>query len=110
LRVTLRGPVTVRSLPSLAIPMMDLGAFVVAIASLLTVPHFGLGALALAALVSAPPLVASIFRTARMAASARLRRPRDLVQAFLVALVYDAGRAAALAAPARHRNIVVQSA
>lgn len=96
LRAGLRGPVTLRGLPSLVIPVLDLACLVLGCCGLLSPPS----GLLLAA--GAPLAIGAL---AALRASLMLSRRPDgvgAVQAFAVACVYDLARALALVYRAPH--------
>lgn len=103
LRVSLRGPLSIRDLPSVLIPVGDLllllGAVTAGIAAPFVRDVWAVAAVSLAAIA-----VLSVLRAVRIAARAGLRRPIELVRAVVVAVVYDAGRALALFTPAPHHR------
>jgi hypothetical protein len=104
IRVSLRGPLALRDVPSLVIPIVDLAAGAVCVAGVLASPLFGTRSLlpAAASLLAIGGLAA--LRALRMASSARLRSPLALGRAFLVAVTYDLARAAALLTRAPHHR------
>jgi GT2 family glycosyltransferase len=89
LRVSFRGPLTPRDLPSVVIPVLTLLLLAVAVMALLSVPWTGLGggAVALAALAGCAGL--SALRAARMLGRMRGGGVLDIVRAWLVAASYD---------------------
>jgi len=99
--VSLRGPLTLRALPSMLVPVIDL-------LLLLALGVSWLFGLRIGATVSAAALSGLLFlallRTARMARHLAGWPPVALGQAFAVAFVYDAARALALVAKAGHRR------
>jgi hypothetical protein len=103
LRVTFRGPVSARELPSVLIPIVDLSLGAVVVVASFTAPFVrgiwmaAVGALALIVALSA-------LRAVRIAARANLRGRRDLWRAFGVATAYDAGRALAVLTRAPHHR------
>jgi glycosyltransferase involved in cell wall biosynthesis len=98
LRVTLRGPRTVRHWRSLLVPMADVAAIGAAIIAL----YFGRVAVAL--LLCAVVLAFALVRTATMVRSNGRRNRRTPIECFVVALVYDVARALALVVRTRHRT------
>ena len=100
LRVSLRGPYTLRSLPSIVIPLSNLALMACTLAGLLLGP-FGGGWLALYGLAGMALLAA--IRFGRMMTRIRNVRPRTLIRAFLVACVYEVSRALALVVRTPHR-------
>jgi GT2 family glycosyltransferase len=101
IRAGLRGPLTLRGLPSLLIPVIELGWLTAGLGGLLAGPE-GLG-LAL----SAPAGLAGFaaLRAYYMTSYRPGVRPVEALQAFAVACVYDLARAMALVYRApHHRN------
>jgi len=104
LRVSLRGPVTWRDLPSIVMPLLTL----VALVALVTIPLLGRLVPLSAELVA----LVSIFligglaaiRAAKMVAGLERLTPMLLAQAFSVALVYDLARALALLTQSPHHR------
>ncbi len=96
LRVSLRGRLSLKALPSVAIPLIDVAAIVGFVAAILLrawwVATASLGCVALL----------SALRAARILG--KLARPRgvDSLRAFAVAAAYDLGRAIAVLIPASH--------
>jgi glycosyltransferase involved in cell wall biosynthesis len=105
LRVSLRGPLSIRDLPSILIPIGDL-LLLLAAATAGIASQFVRGGWTVAAESLAAIAVLSALRAVWIAARAGLRRPIDLVRAVLVAIVYDAGRALALLTSASHHRRV----
>jgi GT2 family glycosyltransferase len=97
LRVSLRGPVHLRELPSIVIPLLDLGLLGCTAASLAGLPGVPRAAAAFALGLVA---LLSALRTVRM--TARDRRPFVITRAFAVACVYDLARALGPLMPAPH--------
>ena len=104
IRVSLRGPLALRDVPSLVIPIVDLAAGALCLVGVLALPVLGIRSLLLAAacLLAIGGLAA--LRALRMASSARLNSPLALGRAFLVALTYDLARAGALLTRAPHHR------
>ncbi len=100
LRASLRGPLTLRALPSVVIPIVELGLVALAVAGLILAPVIGLslGLLALAALALLVGL-----RAARIVAGMQSPRVAHIAQAVAVAGVYDLARAFALVTRGTHR-------
>lgn len=92
LRAGLRGPLTLRGMPSLVIPVLDLGCLMAGLGGLFLPPE-GLP-LAVGALASLAALAA--LRAGRMVARRSGFRKVGALQAFAVACVYDVARALAL--------------
>jgi glycosyl transferase family 2 len=106
LRVTFRGPLTPRDLPSVVVPVVDACAVVLAGTGILMWPFFGARALALTASGGALVVAASALRTLRMAISGRFHHPIAFAQAMAVAMTYDLARSAALVTRAAHHRAV----
>lgn len=102
LRVSFRGPMTARDLPSVVIPVLTLLLLALAGLALLTTPWTGLmgAAAALAALAGCAGL--SALRALRMLPRLSGGGPLDIARAWLVAAAYDAGRALSLIIRVRH--------
>jgi GT2 family glycosyltransferase len=99
-RASLRGPLTWRGLPSVAIPALDLAMLVVAFGSLLVAPQHSLTIATLTALVIGG---FAALRTVRIITRLGTLTPRLLAQAFAVASVYDLARALAPVSRAGYR-------
>ena len=99
LRVTFRGPWTIRHLRSALVPIFDIAALAVIVSGLVAASTWGLSAAATAATAA---LFLSFLRAHMMLGGAPFRF-RDAASAFAVAAAYDAGRAWALVARASHR-------
>lgn len=97
IRVTLRGPLTGRSLPSVMIPVVDLAALVVMAAA----PWTGRGAAVAAGLTFS---AFAALRAVRMTLGGRPVSVRDLAANLAVAATYDLARALSLVARATHRT------
>lgn len=98
LRAGLRGPLTLRGLPSLLIPVIELGWLAAGVGGLLAAPA-GLP------LAASAPLGIGAFAALRaylMTAHQPGARTIDVLRAFLVACVYDLARALALVCRASH--------
>jgi hypothetical protein len=104
LRVTFRGPLRTRDLPSALIPVIDACAIALAGVGVVTSPLIGARTLALTAAGGALVLTASTLRALRMAVYGRLRDPLAFAQAVAVALTYDLGRSIALLTRAGHHR------
>jgi len=101
LRVSLRGPVSWRDVPSIVVPVLWLAVLALAIATVVirsaTIAPFALaGVAALGA--------ASLVRAAGMIRRASLHGAVAWLQALVVALVYDAARGLSLLGLATHRT------
>jgi hypothetical protein len=101
LRVTLRVPITLRSIPSLALPLVTLSAVANMAVGLVSWPIGG-WRIALAACAMMAALSAA--RAAMMLIHARAHRPNATLalQAWLVSSVYDVARGLALVARGGH--------
>jgi hypothetical protein len=99
LRVSLRGPLTVRELPSVLVPVATVLLLTTAVIAALV--GGSLGWLVSAAAVGGV-LAASVLRTARMLRQARRVTAVSAAQAYAVALTYDLARALALIKPGHH--------
>ncbi|HEV2852188.1 MAG TPA: glycosyltransferase [Thermoanaerobaculia bacterium] len=98
LRAGLRGPLTLRGLPSLLIPVIELGWLAAGVGGLLAAP----AGLPLAASASFGIGAFAALRAYLMTSHQPGARPIDVLQAFLVACVYDLARALALVYRASH--------
>lgn len=98
LRAGLRGPLTLRGLPSLLIPVIELGLLLLGTGGLLTAP----AGLSLAASALSGIGAFAALRAWLMTAHRPDVRPLDALQAFAVACVYDLARALALVYRASH--------
>jgi hypothetical protein len=97
IKVTLRGPLTLRELPSLVIPVVDLFAIVAAIAGMFTDMR----------ITAAATLLVGTFTLLRAARMSTGRPGQGVADAFAniaVAAVYDAARALSLVVRATHRT------
>jgi GT2 family glycosyltransferase len=102
LRVSFRGPMSPRDLPSVIIPVVMLALLAGAMIALLSTPWtgvYGLGVF-LASLACCAGL--SALRALRMLRRLRGGGPLDIVRAWLVAAAYDLGRALSLVIRVRH--------
>jgi len=99
LRVFFRGPVTWRSIPSLAIPLIDLVCIAGAIAGAATLPWGGVRLL-----IASGAVIAfwSAVRAVKMTRELAHPRAIDVLANLVVAAVYDMARALALVANAGH--------
>lgn len=108
LRAGLRGQLTWRSLPSLIIPVIDLGWLFLGLAGLAAAPE----GLVLAGMAPLAFASTAALRAARMTAHRPGARLVDALQDFAVACVYDLARALALicrvASPCRQRTVASQ--
>jgi GT2 family glycosyltransferase len=104
LRVTLRGPITWRGLPSAIIPVVDLAAIGAVLVGMMTAAA-GSNAGATLAIVALLVIGAgAAARTTRALLRRRSPGGWDALQAAAVAVVYDLGRAVALVARVPHRG------
>jgi hypothetical protein len=101
LRVSLKGPITVRSLPGIVMPIAMLASLVLVGVGVVAWPWLGAG-VALGGLVLAAAMVAA--RTLVIVRRGRLSRPLGWIQAAIVALTYDTGRALSIVSGATHRT------
>lgn len=101
LRVTLRGPLTLRALPSAVIPVVNLLFLFLAVAGLATIPWGGWW---LTAMGSAGFLTLALLRAARMSLNAGSWHFGNTLANVAVATVYEAARALALVIRASHRT------
>jgi len=103
LRVSLRGPVSPRDLPSILTPIVVLAALITIVASpgclLLNLSPWRISATSAILITGLTAL-----RTARMASRGRRIGPVFLMRAFVVALTYDLARAIALVSRAGHHR------
>ena len=104
LRVSLRGPLTAGDLPSLMIPIVDLMAGATLIAAGLLSLAFGARVMPIVAANLLIIALLSALRAARIITRANRIGPLTIVQAFLVAVTYDAARATALVTRASHHR------
>jgi GT2 family glycosyltransferase len=96
IKVTLRGPLTLRAIPSVVIPMANLVALAVTTAAIFP----GLRAAALAVLIIA---AFATIRAVRMGIGRGRLTPRDVGANVVVAAVYEIARALSLVVRATHR-------
>jgi len=101
LRVSLRGPLALRDLPSVAIPVVQLGLAVATVVGLVAAP---LGGLPVAAGAGLGILGLSSMRAARMLRRTGVRPLIRVPRSLAVALVYDLARALGIVARARHHR------
>ena len=103
LRVSLRGPLTIRTVPSALLPVMGLGCMSLLTLGLLASPWVGGRAAALGALglvtIAALKAVVIIVR-------GRMTNPLAWAQGFVVAGTYETARALSLVSAATHRTRV----
>jgi glycosyltransferase involved in cell wall biosynthesis len=119
LRVSLRYGLTLRGLPSVLMPVLELICLIVAPLAIgfwlaftllsfqesrRAAPAVAFLALAIALAAIAVPVALTVLRVVRMARWGGLRGPLDLARAFVVAGTYDLARAVALLARARHHQ------
>ena len=103
LRVSLRGHMALRDLPSVFIPVIDLAAGIVALWALVTVPRSGAAAMVTLTGVAALVLALAATRVLRAFIGGRLG-VSDVPRAFVVSLTWDVARAFALVWPAPHHR------
>ena len=104
LKVSFRGGLSWRGLPSVVIPIVDaamIGAVIFGIAASAAGSSVGL---LIAASATAVIAGASTLRVARLLSTERRVRPVRLLQAWVVSCVYDLGRALALVMRTPHRS------
>jgi hypothetical protein len=99
LRASLRGPLTIRELPSVVVPILVLLLLSAALIGFLVGGFVGL---ALFVLGIGGMLAAAAARAARMLSRTATWSPRMIGQALLVATTYDLARAMALVRPGGH--------
>jgi glycosyltransferase involved in cell wall biosynthesis len=99
LKVSLRGPLSWRGVPSVIIPLGILLLLTMGLASLVALP----GSWRLLAIAIGGPLLLTSLRAARMLSRIRRFDPLTLARAFTVAFVYDVSRALALVVRTPHR-------
>ena len=104
LRVSLRGPLTLRDLPSLVMPALMLASLLAVVAAPVLVAVIGAGGLKLAA--GGGALIAALAgaRAARIIRNLEERSPLSMTRAFAVALVYELARAIAIVTRAPHHR------
>jgi GT2 family glycosyltransferase len=101
LRVSLRGPLTIRTVPSALLPVAGLGCLALLTAGLLSWPWLGglyatIGALGLIAIAALKAVV--------IITRGRLTSPLAWVQGFVVAATYETARALSLVSAVTHRT------
>lgn len=106
LRVTLRGPLSLRSMVSALMPLASLAALAAAVLCVFLIPTGagGIGLVALALFGTLPAL-----RAGRMLRRLDRIGWREALQAYAVALTYDTARALALVARSGHRRRRLES-
>lgn len=104
LRVSFRGPMSWQGLPSAVIPVVDAVMVGIAPAGLLAAWAGWRPGLAIAATASGVILGAAALKVIRAVVRNRSFRPVDMLQTFVVACVYDLGRALALVTRVPHRG------
>jgi glycosyltransferase involved in cell wall biosynthesis len=104
LRVSLRGPFSVRQLPSMLIPVVDLTCGAAGLAGLLLWPFIGSRSFSLFVAGSIVVGGLAAIRTVRIVSGVVPRSPSAIVQAYLVAVTYDSARAAALITRSPHHR------
>lgn len=110
LRVSFRRPIAWASVPSAIIPVVD--AMLIALAVVGVVATFKAGWLGVAVTAAAVLLFAgpAVLRVFRAAGRAGRNRTVSLFQTFVVACVWDAGRALAIVSRAPHRAVRANTA
>ena len=104
LRVSLRGAVNWRDLPSAVTPVLSLAALVTLILSPILGWLAGRSGLRIATASSLLIVVLAVLRALRMSGNAERPSPLGFARAFTAALVYDAARALALVTRAPHHR------
>ena len=99
IRASVRGPLTLRELPSVVIPVAELGLIVVASVGIAASPVTGSG-IALSAAGALAALIGA--RAARILRRGHSRSPVGITRAIAVAAVYDLARALALVTRTGH--------
>lgn len=101
LRVSLRGPLTIRTVPSVLLPVVGLGCVALLAVGVMAWPWIGaaLAALAGLGLVAIATLKALVIIT-----RGRLTNPLHWIQGFVVAATYETARALSLVSSATHRT------
>ena len=99
-RASLRGRLRLRELPSIAVPIAELGLLLAAAAGVLM---FSPAGVALSASAVAPLVALAVLRASMMSRRRQSRNPVHFLQSIPVAIVYDAARALALVARTRHQ-------
>jgi hypothetical protein len=103
LKVSLRSTMSLRDLPSVLIPLIDLAAFVAALWGLVTWPFGGRAALYTALAAIGVVLGLAALRVVRRILSGGVA-PRAIARTFAVALTYDVARALAVVWPGPHHR------
>jgi hypothetical protein len=103
LQVSLRGPLSLRDLPSIVAPVLTLAAGVACAAGLIGLMT-GITGAWIALIAGGLVAALALARTAALAARLEQRTPVAIARAAAVSLTYDLARAAALVAPARHHR------
>jgi len=103
-RVSLRGKLRLRELPSVVIPIVELMAGATMVGALLTSPLAGYRALPAAATAGLCLVGLAMLRAWRILLNVQSPNPLTIAQAFAVALTYDVARASALASRAPHHR------
>lgn len=101
IRVSLRGPMTLRALPSAILPVANLLLVLLTLVGLVAIPWVG-GWLAAAG--SGGFMVSVLLRATRMTTRRPPKGPLDLMANLAVAAVYEAARAVALVLRVTHRT------
>jgi hypothetical protein len=99
LRASLRGPLSLRELPSVILPVADLGFLALSAVALISGLRFGV---TVAVLALAGILSSALARALRMIVRADRVTPLGCAQAVAVAVTYDVARALALVRPGGH--------
>jgi glycosyltransferase involved in cell wall biosynthesis len=96
LRVSLRGPLSFRALPSLLIPLIDIGL-------LISIPiAIAVGAGRVVAVAAGGFMALAALRSMKIMSNLTSRTPADILRALVVAATYDFARAAAIVTRGSH--------
>jgi hypothetical protein len=99
LRVSLRAPLTLRGLPSVALPLIDLAFLLLIVMGIATRSQSGM---TVAALAAAGILAATVTRACRMMSLRERTTMLACGQALVVAFTYDLARAISIVRPGGH--------
>jgi hypothetical protein len=103
LRVSLRGELSWRTVPSVIVPMLDAALLISTIVALLTALAGARTGLVVAAASVAAIAAGGTLRVGRMVVREHRVNPVCILQAWIVSCAYDAGRALALLMRVHHR-------
>jgi GT2 family glycosyltransferase len=104
LRVSLRGERSLRTLPSVLLPVIDAAMLTLGAAALILALTGSRTGLAVSVASLAMIAAGGMLRVSRMIAREHRWNPVDILQAWLVSCAHDIGRALALLVRARHRR------